>query len=143
VYQGDQDKSKGVYHINLVDEVTQFEITFATEKISERYLIPGLNVVLARLPFKIKGFHSDNGSEFINRAVADLLKKLHVEFTKSRARQNNDNGLAESKNASVIRKHFGYSRISQHWENGINSALQEPLYRYQNFHRPWFFSENN
>lgn len=139
VHQGDQDKSKGVYHINLVDEVTQFEIAFATEKISEHYLAPGLRAALARLPFKIRGFHSDNGSEFINKTVAELLKNLHIEFTKSRARQSNDNALVESKNASVIRKHFGYSHIPQHWASDINNALQEPLYRYQNFHRPCFF----
>lgn len=139
VHQGDQDKRKGVYHINLVDEVTQFEITFATEKISERYLAPGLEVAMARLPFKIRGFHSDNGSEFINKTVSKLLQKLHVDFTKSRSRQSNDNALAESKNASVIRKHFGYEHIPQHWASEINDALSEPLYRYQNFHRPCFF----
>lgn len=139
VHQGDQDKSKGVYHINLVDEVTQFEICFATEKISEQYLETGLIASMAKLPFKIRGFHSDNGSEFINKTVEKLLTKLHVEFTKSRARKSNDNALVESKNASVIRKHFGYSHIPQHWASEINSTLQEPLYRYQNFHRPCFF----
>lgn len=139
VHQGDQDKRKGVYHINLVDEVTQFEITFATEKISERYLEPGLEKAMARLPFKIRGFHSDNGSEFINKTVSKLLQKLHVEFTKSRSRHSNDNALAESKNASVIRKHFGYTHIPQHWASEINEALGERLYRYQNFHRPCFF----
>ena len=139
VHQGDQDKTKGVYHVNLVDEVTQFEISFAVEKISEQYLTSGLEYSMARLPFKIRGFHSDNGSEFINKTVANLLKKLHLEFTKSRARKSNDNALVESKNGSVIRKHFGYSHIPQHWAGEINSAIQEPLYRYQNYHRPCFF----
>ena len=142
VHQGDQDKQKGVYHVNLVDEETQIEISFAVEKISEQYLLPGLEAAMARLPFKIRGFHSDNGSEFINKAVAKLLKKLHAEFTKSRARQSNDNALVESKNGSVIRKHFGYSHIPQHWASEINATLQEPLYRYQNFHRPCFFATN-
>jgi transposase InsO family protein len=139
VHQGDQDKSKGVYHINLVDEVTQFDISFASEQISEQYLEAGLEDVMAKLPFKIKGFHSDNGSEFINKTVAKLLGKLHIEFTKSRARKSNDNALVESKNGSVIRKHFGYNHIPQHWASDINKTLQEPLYRYQNFHRPCFF----
>ena len=139
VHQGDQDKRKGVYHINLVDEVTQFEVTFATEKISERYLASGLEEAMARLPFKIRGFHSDNGSEYINKTVSKLLQKLQVEFTKSRSRHSNDNALAESKNASVIRKHFGYAHIPQHWATTMNETLGEPLYRYQNFHRPCFF----
>lgn len=141
VHQGDQDKQKGVYHVNLVDEQTQMGISFATEKISEQYMLPGLQTAMNRLPFKIRGFHSDNGSEFINRSVSRLLNKLSVEFTKSRARQSNDNGLVESKNGSVIRKHFGYSHIPQHWASQINTSLQEPLYRYQNFHRPCFFAQ--
>lgn len=140
VHQGDQDKCKGVYHINLVDEVTQFETTFAVEKISERFLIPGLEAALQRLPFKIRGFHSDNGSEYINKSVAALLDKLNIEFTKSRARQSNDNALVESKNAAVVRKHLGYSHIPQRYADEINQTLGEPLYRYQNFHRPCFFA---
>ncbi len=139
VHQGDQDKRKGVYHINLVDEITQFEICFAVEKISEQFLIGGLEQAMAYLPFKIKGFHSDNGSEYINKNVSRLLDKLRIEFTKSRSKQSNDNALVESKNGSIIRKHFGYSYIPQHFASIINQKIQEPLYRYLNFHRSCFF----
>lgn len=139
VHQGDQDKRKGVYHVNLVDEVTQFEICFSVEKISEQFLVGPLEEAIAKLPFKIRGFHSDNGSEYINKRVAELLEKLEIEFTKSRSRQSNDNALVESKNAAVIRKYFGYSHIEQHWAKELNKSLQEPLYRYLNFHRPCFF----
>src|SRR5690606_34464631 len=59
VHQGDQDKKKGVYHINLVDEETQFEIFFSVEKISEQYLAIGLKEAMAKLPFKIRGFRSE------------------------------------------------------------------------------------
>jgi len=41
-------------------------------------------------------FHSDNGSEYINYVVADLLNKANVSQTKSRARKSNDNALVES-----------------------------------------------
>jgi transposase len=141
VHQGDQDGKKGVYHVNLVDEVTQFEISFSVEKISEQYLLSPLEDSIAALPFKIRGFHTDNGSEYINRRVAELLEKLRIEFTKSRSRRSNDNALAESKNGSVIRKHFGYSHIPQHWANELNGTIHKALYRYQNFHRPCFFPE--
>lgn len=109
------------------------------EKISEHYLIPGLESTMSRLPLKIRGFHSDKGSECISKDTAALLKKLNVEFTKSRSRRSNDDGLVESKNASFIRKNFGYSYIAQHAAETINDYMQEPLYRYQNFHRPSFF----
>ena len=93
VHQGDLDKQKGVYHINAVDEVTQFEVVCTVEKISERYLIPALEQLLETFPFTVLGFHSDNGSEYINKRVADLLEKLLIEFTKSRSRHSNDNCL--------------------------------------------------
>lgn len=139
VHQGDQDKVKGVYHINLVDEVTQFQITCCVEKISERFLLPVLEAMLECLPFKIRGFHSDNGSEYINKTVAELLNKLNIEFTKSRSRRSNDNALVEGKNAAIIRKHFGYSHIPQKWATQINDTLQGLLYQYLNFHRPCYF----
>ena len=52
--------------------------------------------MLAQFPFRILGFHSDNGSEFINYKVAELLNKLLIEQTKSRPRRSNDNGLVEA-----------------------------------------------
>ena len=141
VHQGDQDKVKGVYHINAVDEITQFEIVCSVEKISERYLIPALEQLLESFPFAILGFHSDNGSEYVNRRVAGLLQKLFIEFTKSRSRHSNDNALAESKNASVVRKIFGYTHIAQKWAPEINKFNREYLNPYINYHRPCFFPE--
>jgi len=141
VHQGDWDKQKGVYHINAVDEVTQFQVVCTVEKISEAYLIPALEQLLAAFPFRIRGFHSDNGSEYINGRVAALLGKLLIEFTKSRARQTNDNALAESKNGAVVRKLFGHAHIPQRWAPLINVFNQEHLNPYLNFHRPCFFPE--
>ena len=139
VHQGDQDKQKGVYHINAVDEVTQFEIICSVEKISEVYLIPILEDILLLFPFKIKGFHSDNGSEYINHRVAKLLNKLHIELTKSRARQSSDNGLAETKNGCIIRKHLGYEHIPQKWAPFVNEFNKKYLTPYVNCHRPCYF----
>ena len=107
VHQGDLDGAKGVYHINAVDEVTQWQIVGATAQISEAWLMPVLEAMLPQFPFRIRGFHSDNGSEFINHTVAKLLNKLLAEQTKSRPRHSNDNGLVEAKNGAVIRKHMG------------------------------------
>lgn len=141
VHQGDLDKKKGVYHINAVDEVTQFQIIASVEKISERYLIPVLEEILDGFPFEIKGFHSDNGSEFINHMVLELLEKLYVEFTKSRPRRSNDNGLVESKNGSVVRKCFGHFHIQQKWASEINQFNKDYLVPYVNFHRPSHFAK--
>ena len=136
VHQGDQDGVKGVYHINAVDEVTQWEIVGSVEQISEAFLLPMLEGMLAQFPFQILGFHSDNGSEYINHLVAELLRKLLIEQTKSRPRHSNDNGLAESKNGAVVRKHLGHTHIATAHAQAIAGFFQEHLNPYLNFHRP-------
>jgi transposase InsO family protein len=140
VHQGDQDGEKGAYHVNAVDEVTQWEIMATAARISEYCLVPALEDILSGFPFVIRGFHSDNGSEFINRVVAELLNKLLIHFTKSRPRHSNDNGLVESKNGSVVRKQLGYAHIPQECAAMVNQFHADYLNTYVNFHRPCFFA---
>jgi hypothetical protein len=136
VHQGDLDGVKGVYYINAVDEVTQWQVIGATAQISETWLIPVLEAMLEEFPFHVLGFHSDNGSEFINHTVAGLLNKLLVEQTKSRPRRSNDNGLVEAKNGAVIRKLMGYGHIAAEHAEAIGRFYKEELNPYLNFHRP-------
>ena len=135
VHQGDKDKEKGVYHVNVVDEVTQMEYVGCVEVISEYFLIPLLEELLKTFPFKILGFHSDNGSEYINRQVTDMLKKMLVEQTKSRSRRTNDNALVEGKNGAIVRKYLGYSHIPKGYAKKINLFYKEYLNPYLNHHR--------
>jgi len=136
VHQGDTEHAKGVYHINAVDEITQWEIAAAVPRISEAYLEPVLVTVLAQFPFVIHGFHSDNGSEFINQTIARLLNKLMIEQTKSRPRHSNDNGLAETKNGAIIRKHMGWGHIQAAHADPIQQFYSAHLNPYLNYHRP-------
>lgn len=140
VHQGDLNQEKGVYHINIVDEVTQWELVGSVEAISEYHLLPLLMNLLKQFPFTILEFHSDNGSEFINRVVAKLLNNLLIRQTKSRARRTNDNALVEGKNGSVIRKHMGYIHIPKKNAQPINEFYQKHLNVYLNFHRPCGFA---
>jgi transposase InsO family protein len=136
VHQGDRPGAKGVYHINAVDQVTQWEMVSATAHISEAWLEPVLAVMLRQFPFLILGFHSDNGSEFINQTIARLLNKLLIEQTKSRPRHSNDNGLVETKNSAVIRKHMGYGYIHAEHAERIQQFYSAHLNPYLNYHRP-------
>ena len=136
VHQGDQDGRKGVYHINAVDQVTQWEIVAATPQISEWWLLPVLEALLGQFPFTIRGFHTDNGSEFINHNVARLLGKLLIEQTKSRAHHCGDNGLVESKNGAIIRKHIGFGYIDAQYAEAVDQFHRQHLNPYVNFHRP-------
>lgn len=136
VHQGDRDGTKGVYHINAVDEVTQWQVVACVPQISEAWLEPALLAMLNEFPFRIRGFHSDNGSEYINHTVAKLLGKLLIEQTKSRPRRSNDNGLVESKNGAVIRKHMGYTHIAADHADKVQQFYSEHFNNYVNFHRP-------
>jgi transposase InsO family protein len=136
VHQGDQDGVKGVYHINAVDEVTQWQVVGAVAAVSQTHLEPVLRAILSQFPFPIRGFHSDNGSEFINESVSGLLQRLLIEQTKSRPRHSNDNGLVESKNGAVIRKHMGYGYIAAAHAEDIARFYQRHFNPYLNFHRP-------
>lgn len=140
VHQGDLDGIKGVYHITCVDAVSQWQVQACVQGISEAYLLPVLALVIAQFPFEIAGFHSDNGSEYINARVAKMLEKLRIEQTKSRSRHSNDNALAESKNASVVRKHMGYSHIPQQHAQIINAFYQTVFNPWLNGHRPCLFA---
>lgn len=140
VHQGDLDKQKGVYHVNLTDEATQWEIIGSVEGISEKFMLPVLEDAISQFPFEIVNFHSDNGSEYINRRVADLLNRLIIKQTKSRSRHSNDNALAESKNGSVIRKHIGYRHIPKKYAAAINRFYKECFNGYLNYHRPSGFA---
>lgn len=140
VHQGDFNSEKGVYHINIVDEVTQWEIVGCVEKISEHYLLPLLKDLISQFPFSIINFHSDNGSEYINKMVAKLLNKLLISQTKSRARHSNDNALVEGKNGWVIRKHIGYSYIKSEYAPMVNQFYKSFFNSYLNFHRPCAFA---
>jgi hypothetical protein len=142
VHQGDIDVHKGVYHINAADEVVQWEIVASTQKISESYLVPVLEMMLAQFPFIIRGFHSDNDSEYVNKVVAGLLNKMLVRFTKSRPRHSDDNALVETKNGAILRKHLGYAYIPQTCAELLNAYHRDYLNPYINFHRPCFFSES-
>lgn len=136
VHQGDQDKEKGVYHVNLVDAVTQWELVGCVEGISEHFLAPLLEALLKQFPFRVVEFHSDNGSEYINYIVAKLLNKLSIEQTKSRPRKSNDNALVEGKNGAVIRKHMGYTHIPRRHAKSINAFYGQHFNVYLNYHRP-------
>ena len=140
VHQGDLDGVKGVYHINMVDEVTQWQIVACVEAISEAWLEDVLEAAILMFPFLIRGFHSDNGGEFINKQVAGMLGGLLIKQSKSRSGRCNDNALVEGKNGSVIRKHMGYWHIERRHADGIHRFYMEHFNIYLNYHRPCGFA---
>ena len=93
------------------------------------------------LPFVAEGFHADNGSEYADHRVAAMLDKLQAEFTRSRPRHSNDNGLVESKNAHVVRTHLGHEHIPAGRAGLVHDFARDIPSPFPDFHRPCLFPE--
>ena len=140
VHLGDLGGRKGAYVINVVDEVTQFQHLGAVPRITQHFMVPVLKDLISAFPFIVQAFHADNGSEYINREVADLLNRLHIPaFTKSRPRRSNDNALVESKNGSIVRRWLGHIHVSHELVPQLDAFLRDSLCPLLNFHRPCLF----
>ncbi len=118
-----------------MDCKTPWEPVATGEKISEAYWFPVIQRLLDGFPFRILGFHADNGSAYINHPVAKMLDELRVEFTQSCPYPSNDNG-------AVVRKPFGYAPIPQHGANQVKALCRGFLNPYLNVHRPGLFPES-
>jgi hypothetical protein len=134
---------RDVYHVNSVDEITQWEAVVCVPQISESCLYPALFDILGQYPFVIFNFHSDRGSEYINYVVSKLLNKLMIKQTKTRSRHPNDNALVETKNGSIIRKNMGWEHVDQSMADAINNYYTNYFNPYLNFHRPCVFSNKS
>jgi transposase InsO family protein len=140
VHQGDRNGAKGVYHINTISQITQYECVGAVPEITHEFMVPILRKIIEVYPFKILGFHCDNGSEYINKFIVTLLNELLIDLTKSRPRHSNDNGLIETKNGSIIRTWIGYGFIDKQFAKDLNDFYFGCFNEYLNFHRPCGFA---
>ena len=102
--------------------------------------MPVLEAMLHQFPFRILGFHSDNGSEYVNHEVAELLQESADRVHQSRANRTQDNALVEGKNGAIIRKHMGYGHIAAEHAEAVQKFYTAQLNPYLNFHRPCGFA---
>ena len=135
-HDGGSPYGEFIQSLNLTDVASSWTEPLAVQNKAQCHVFAGLQQIRQQLPFALLGIDSDNGSEFINHTVAELLNKLLAEQTKSRPRHSNDNGLAESKNGAVVRKHMGYGHIRAAHAEAINEFYREHFNPYLNFHRP-------
>jgi hypothetical protein len=76
-------------------------------------VLEALKSIESALPFFLKGFDCDNGSEFMNWTILKYFqhRKRPVHYTRSREYQKNDNAHIEGKNWTHIRQYLGYDRF--------------------------------
>lgn len=90
-------------------------------------IVDGIKDIRRRFPFRMKGFASDNGTEFLNHKVIKYLenkKDGFVKIVRRRPYKKNDNAHVEQKNDTHVRQLFGYDRI----EHGDLVAIMNDIY---------------
>lgn len=104
-----------VYTVNIVDIATGWTEPRAIWGKGEKTTFEAIRSIEQALPFKILGFDSDNGSEFLNWHLYKYFtnRKLPVEYTRSRSYHKNDNAHIEGKNWTHIRQYLGYQRFEK------------------------------
>ena len=98
--------TKGVCHVNLIDELTQFERVGAVAAVSEAFLVPVREGMLVALPLPVLGFHADDGPEYVNHlgrrdAQQAARAGLHPLAGATRQRQRPGRGQGRWRGAPV------------------------------------------
>jgi hypothetical protein len=82
---------------------------------SSARVIEAMKDVEKSLPFEMKGFKSDSGSEFMNYELMAYFKERSpekvIQMTRSRPYKKDDNCYVEQKNFTHVRELFGYMRM--------------------------------
>ena len=116
-----------VFSLDTVDIATGWTAQRALWGKGERAMMTAMEDLEKSLPFKILGFDTDNGSEFLNYRLLKYFKERpsKVEFTRSRPYQKNDNAHVEQKNWSIVREYIGYNRL----DNFIMTEMLNDVYK--------------
>jgi hypothetical protein len=101
-------------------------------------IVEALTRLRTTMPFPLRGFDTDNGSEFINEAVLAFCKESGIEFTRSRPYRKNDQAWVEQKNGSIVRRLVGYRRLEGIGAAAALSRLYAASRPFVNFCQPSF-----
>ncbi len=124
------------FTINSVDIFSQWTVQRAVWGKGEKGVLNAISDMERQLPFPIKGFDCDNGSEFLNWHLIRYFqdRKQPVQFSRSRPYHKNDNAHIENKNWTHIRQYLGYGRFDDpRIVDMLNDLYQNEWYYYFNF----------
>jgi hypothetical protein len=122
--------------LDVTDICTGWTETQAVRNKAQVWVFEALMQIRERLPFKLLGIDSDNGSEFINSNLAEYCREQRVTFTRARPYRKNDNCFVEEKNNSVVRRNVGYLRYDTQQELDLLNRLYSYLRLYSNHFLP-------
>jgi len=100
-----------VYTLDYTDVPVYWTILRAQWNKSQIATKISLTFVREHLPWILKEFHPDTGSEFINWLLKEWCDTVKVAMTRSRPNHSNDNAFVEERNGNIVRKYIGYIRL--------------------------------
>lgn len=132
------EATDGFYLTTLVaiDVASSWTELQAIWGIGQQRVRSGIAQAHARLPVAVREWHTDNGHEFLNRAVLDYARQHEIQVTRGRSYRKNDQAWVEQRNAVAIRRLVGHDRYSSRAAYAVLQRLYEPLRLQLNFFRP-------
>jgi hypothetical protein len=126
-----------LFSLNLTDIFTGWVETRAVMGKGQQGVVSALTEMCAGLPFELKGIDSDNGSEFINAHLVRFCAQHHLQFTRGRPYQKDDNAHIEQKNWTHVRKVMGWERYdSPRASTAMNAFYAGPWRTMMNLFQP-------
>ncbi len=125
-----------VQTLSLVDLATSWYEPYAIPTRGQQAAFAALTTLRARLPFPLRGIHSDNDVVFINAHLIRYCQAEGLAFTRSRDYMKNDQAHVEERNGAVIRRLIGYDRYEGQAAADAFNRVYEVLRLWINFFQP-------
>ncbi len=106
-HEGGNSGGEFLYSLVLVDVCTGWTEVEVLRNRAQLWVVEAIEGVRRRLPFRLLGLDSDNGSEFINTHLQRYCEQWGITFTRGRAGRKNDSCYVEQKNYSLVRRYVG------------------------------------
>ena len=136
-HSGNSEKGEFIYSLNVTDIYSTWVETRAVIGKGQYGVKTAMEDIEQRLPFKLLGIDSDNGSEFINYHLKAFCDQRKIQFTRGRPYKKDDNAHIEQKNWTHVRKILGYLRYDSPTAlEAINDLYQKELGSMMNLFQP-------
>lgn len=136
-HSGSEARGEFGYTLQMIDICTGWSERVALLGRSYRVMEAGFRAILARLPFPVLQIHPDNGSEFFNSHLRAFWAQYpHIELSRSRPYQKNDNRFVEQKNSSLVRRYVGDIRLDTVAQIQALNAIYSKLWLFNNAFQP-------
>jgi len=139
-HSGASGAGEFLYTLDCVDIASGWVERQAVMGKGQHGIVEALRLIEQRLPFRLRGIDSDNGSEFINAHLFNYCqqrpKDQSVQFTRSRPYKKDDNAHVEQKNWTHVRKLLGWERYDTAEALQRINSLYEKLRIFQNLFQP-------